>query len=166
MFSKLLPDEQLESVFELDLEGLWARGVRGIIFDLDNTLGAWGFERMDEQTIKWLAAIQERGFKIGFLSNHQGKGRERLFEHLSHPVVFSAKKPRRGGFRQILRELGLAPHEAAMVGDQLFTDVWGAKRLGLYTILVKPVALDDEGPITRLRRWLERRIIHLGGQRT
>jgi len=164
MFSKLLPDEQLGSVFELDLEGLRARGVRGIIFDLDNTLGAWGFERMDEQTIKWLVAIQERGFKIGFLSNHQGGGREGILEDLNHPVVFSARKPRRSGFREILSQLGLAPHEAAMVGDQLFTDVWGAKLLGLYTILVEPVAPEREGPFTRARRWLERRILRLVGR--
>jgi len=161
--SKLLPDEQLGSVFDLDPEGLRVCGIRGIIFDLDNTLGAWGFEHIDERTLRWLRELQEQGFRIGFLSNHQGGGRQRLRERLKgHPVVFSAGKPRRRGFRQVLDELGLAPHEVAMVGDQLFTDIWGAKRLGLYTVLVKPVAPEDEGVLTRLRRWLERMILRLG----
>jgi HAD superfamily phosphatase (TIGR01668 family) len=157
MIRNLFPDEQLDSVYDLDLERLWTRGVRGIIFDLDNTLGPWGFERLDESALRWLQTIKERGFRLGFLSNHGGNGREELFESLNgHPVVFNAGKPRRAGYRRVLERLKLSPREVIMVGDQLFTDIWGAKRLGLHTILVQPVAPEREGPLVGFRRWLER----------
>jgi len=160
MIEKLLPDERRDSVHQLDLEGLWDRGKRGIIFDLDNTLGPWGFAELDGQALHLLARVKALGFRVGFLSNHQGKGREALFEILDgNLMVFQARKPRLAGFRCLLQKLNLAPHEVAMVGDQLFTDVWGAKRLGLYTILVRPVAPEREGPFVRFRRFLERLIL-------
>jgi len=162
MMRKLLPDERHDSVYDLDFEKLWARGVRGIIFDLDNTLGPWGFARWEERALVWLGAVKARGFRVGFLSNHEGEGRERLLESLDgNPIVFDARKPRLAGFRRVLEKLNLPPSEVVMVGDQLFTDVWGAKRLGLYCILVRPVAPEREGPLVRLRRWLERFILRV-----
>lgn len=160
MIERFLPDERRDSVYEVDLQALWDRGVRGIIFDLDNTLGPWGFTNLDGQALRLLQTVKARGFRLGFLSNHEGNGRETLLPSLDgNPIVFDARKPARAGFEKLLERLQLTPKEAAMVGDQLFTDVWGAKRLGLYTILVQPVAPEREGPFVRLRRWLERLIL-------
>ncbi len=162
----LLPDEQRDSVYELDLDGLWTRGIRGIIFDLDNTLGPWGFPKLDGEVRRWLKGVEARGFRIGFLSNHEGDGREELWVSLNrHPVVFRAAKPRLGGYRRMLEGMGLPPEAVAMVGDQLFTDILGAKRLGLYAILVRPVAPEREEGFARLRRWLERQILRLARPR-
>ena len=163
MFRVLLPHERRGSVYQLDLEALWARGVRGIIFDFDNTLGPWGFERLDGQALRWLKTIQEHGFRVGFLSNHEGDRRKELLDSLDgHPVVFDAGKPRPSGYRSLLSKLGLPPHQVVMVGDQIFTDIWGAKRLGIYTVLVRPVSPEREGLIVRLRRLLERLILRWG----
>lgn len=159
MWAKILPDERLDSIHKLDLEGLWACGIRGIIFDLDNTLGPQGFAHLDRRTLEFLEAVKARGFLIGFLSNNEGEGREGIPKE--YPIVFRAGKPRVAGFREMLGKLRLSPRAVAMVGDQLFTDIWGAKRVGLYTILVLPVAPDHEGPFMRLRRWLERQILRL-----
>jgi len=156
---RLLPDERLPSVFALDPKRLRARGIEGIVFDLDNTLGPWGFEQLDERTLQFLESLKAEGFALGFLSNHEGDGREALLERLRGcPVLFNAGKPRRRGFRRVLQALGLPPERAAMVGDQLFTDVLGAKRLGMYTIWVRPVAPDREDLSVRIRRFLERRL--------
>ena len=160
MIERFLPGERRDSVYEVDLEELWDRGMRGIIFDLDNTLGPWGFSNLDGQALRLLQTVKKRGFRVGFLSNHQGNGRETLLPSLDgDPIVFDARKPRIAGFQQLLERLQLVPHEVAMVGDQLFTDVWGANRLGIYTILVRPVAPEREGPPVRFRRWLERLIL-------
>jgi hypothetical protein len=161
LLKKLLPDERLDSVYDLDFERLRALGIRGIIFDLDNTLGPWGFRELDERTREWLKRVEAEGFRSAFLSNDGGEGR--LVDLTGYPVLFDAGKPRSAGFRRLLGEIGLPPHEVAMVGDQLFTDVLGAKRLGLYAILVRPVAPSREGPSVRFRRRLERLILRLGG---
>ncbi len=164
MIGVLLPDEQRDSVYELDLEGLWNRGVRGIIFDLDNTLGPWGFSELDGQVLRFLRSVKTRGFQVGFLSNHEGDGRQRLLASLDgQPVVFSAGKPCASGFRRLLQRMNLSPKQVAMIGDQIFTDIFGAKRLGLYTILVRPVDPAREDAWVRFRRFLERIILRWQG---
>ncbi|MGQ9477102.1 MAG: YqeG family HAD IIIA-type phosphatase [Candidatus Bipolaricaulia bacterium] len=136
---RLLPDEELASVFELDPSRLRRAGKRGIIFDLDNTLGRRGAQGLEGAILELLTKLEKEGFLIGILSNDEGLKREELRAKLrGYPIYFNARKPRREGFRQLLREMGLAPEEAVMVGDNLFTDIWGAKRLGIYAILVRP----------------------------
>ncbi len=160
---RLLPDERLPSVFELDPKRLRARGIEGIVFDLDNTLGPWGFQRLDERTLGFLESLRQEGFRLGFLSNHEGDGREELSACLGerYPVLFQAGKPRRRGFQTIVKRLGLPPAQVAMVGDQLFTDVLGAKRMGMYTVWVRPVAPELEEPSVRVRRAMERALWRL-----
>lgn len=135
----MFPDEQLDSIFELDPQRLKELGKRGIIFDLDNTLGRRRARELEERVLELLSRLEEEGFQIGILSNNEGTERERLLAKLDgYPVYLNAQKPRRRGFRQLLGKMDLQPEEVAMVGDTLFTDIWGAKRLGIYAILVRP----------------------------
>lgn len=138
--SRVAPDERLDSVHELSPDRLLARGIQALVFDVDNTLGEWGITRLEPRMESALDGLRSRGFRLGFLSNSPGHGRNVLRRSLGgYPFVWDARKPRTGGFQRILHELGVAPRQAAMVGDRLFFDVWGAKRLGLYTILVRPI---------------------------
>jgi hypothetical protein len=156
----LLPDERLSSIHDLDFKALAKRGIEGIIFDLDNTLGAWGFTRMEEKTLDYLQGVKRQGFRLGFLSNDHGEGREAVQQSLAdHPMIFNARKPTRSGYREILENFKLQPHQTAMVGDQIFTDIFGAKRLGIYTIMVDPVDPKIEDRAVRFRRLLERQIL-------
>ncbi len=166
LLAKLLPDEQLNSIYELDAQKLRARGIRGIIFDLDNTLGPWGFTQLDERMRRWLRELEAQGFRLGFVSNDGGRGREALRAALNgHPVVFQARKPGTQGLRRVLEELSLPPSQVAMIGDQIFTDVLAAKRLGLYAILVQPIADDPRDVSLKLRRLLERLILRWSARR-
>ncbi len=166
LLAKLLPDEQLDSIYELDVQKLRARGIQGIIFDLDNTLGPWGFTQLDERMQRWLRELEAQGFRLGFVSNDGGRGRETLKVALDgRPVAFRARKPRTQGLQRVLGELGLPPHQIAMIGDQIFTDVLAARRLGLYAILVKPIADDPHDVSLKLRRLLERLILRWGARR-
>lgn len=151
-----LPDEELDSIFELDPARLNSLRKKGIIFDLDNTLGKRGARDLEEQVLELLSELEQEGFLIGVLSNNEGTERERLLAKLdSYPIYFNAQKPRRGGFRRLLQEMGVRPQEVVMVGDTLFTDIWGAKRLGIYAILVRPV--DPREPLMiRLGRLIAR----------
>ena len=165
MMTRLLPHEHVRSVFELDLDELRAQGIRGLILDLDNTLGAWGFTEWDERVLGWLAEVETAGFRLAFLSNDEGIDRDAVRARLDgHPVRFNAGKPGTRGFRESLRALDMEASEVAMIGDQIFTDVLGARRVGLYAVLVRPFDPETETRSTRVRRWLERGILRLSGQ--
>lgn len=161
--SRVAPDEELDSVHELSAERLRARGIQALVFDVDNTLGAWGINQLDTRTASALDGLRAGGFRLGFLSNHPGHGRNVLRQSLAEcPFVWDARKPRSSGFRRILRELEVTPERAAMVGDRLFFDVWGAKRLGLYTVLVRPIIhAPGEHLSLRLQRLSERGLLEL-----
>lgn len=162
MLRLLRPDQQLDSVLQLDLTALRARGIRGIIFDLDSTLGPWGFRELAPATMQFLRDLAAQGFRLGFLSNHGGRGREALQASLEgHPILFGARKPQRAGFLRLLSALELPAPQVAVVGDQLFTDIWGAKRLGLYAVLVHSVDLSCEPRHMELRRRVEQLVLKL-----
>lgn len=165
MINWLVPHQHLPSVIELDLDHLRDRGICGIIFDLDNTLGSWGFTAWDERVLAWLTDVEAAGFRIAFLSNDEGVDRDAVRAGLNgHPLKFGAGKPGRSGFDEMLRALDMDASEVAMIGDQIFTDVLGARRVGMHAVLVRPVDPHNETPSTRLRRWLERQILRLSGQ--
>ena len=63
-------------------------------------------------------------------------------DQLGVSFTSGARKPRRGALRRVIEELDLPPEKIAMIGDRLFTDVWCGNRLGLYTVLVRPIAVD------------------------
>jgi hypothetical protein len=166
MIERFLPDERHRSIFTIDYESLWRRGRRGLIFDLDNTLGPQDFAGLDERVWELIAGLRGQGFRVGLVSNHRGQGRDWIQQRLDGvPVCFSAKKPLRSGIRRVLQALELHPAQTAMIGDQLFTDIWGAKRCGLYTILVEPLDPSPERLWTRGRRWLERKILQRSRRR-
>lgn len=162
MFKSLFPDEELRSVYEIDFAKLKAQGKKGIIFDLDNTLGEWGFTRLDERIFGLLERLGKDGFVLGFLSNDDGKKREWLKAKLDGcPMVFHALKPLSAGYKELLAQMNIKVEQAVMVGDQLFTDIFGAKRLKIYAILVDPVDRSKESFFTRLRRAVERALLRL-----
>ncbi len=137
-------------------------GYRALIFDIDNTLGEWGCAAIPERVYALLRRLDASGFVLGFLSNDGGEDRSVLREQLSNwPIVWRAKKPRTIGYESILDLVGIPESHAVMIGDQLFTDIWGAKRAGLYAILVAPVSPRSDSLWAKLRRPLERLILRL-----
>ncbi|MCL6581542.1 MAG: YqeG family HAD IIIA-type phosphatase [Firmicutes bacterium] len=157
-WENLVPHEYCRSIYDIDLEGLRARGITGLILDLDNTLAAWRFGEPEPRLAAWVARAKEGGLRPYIVSNDLGPRVELFSRYLDIPGLARAGKPRRRAFRQVLRELGLRPEQCAVVGDQVFTDILGAKPLGLHTILVVPVS-DREFIWTRLVRRLERLLV-------
>lgn len=123
---------------------LLQRGVRGLILDLDNTLVPWNTTRVSPAVHEWLAEARAAGLKLCIISNSAGDRRvEFVGRTLGIPFVSKAVKPSRRAFRSALARMGLEPSQVAVAGDQLFTDVLGGNRLGLFTILVTPVTRRD-----------------------
>lgn len=162
VLNSLCPDEVRSSVEEIDYESLWRAGYRALIFDIDNTLGEWGCDVIPERIHALLRRLNASGFVLGFLSNDGGRNRPVLKEQLrSWTVVWRAKKPRTQGYKDILGLLRSVNAQTVMIGDQLFTDIWGAKRAGLYAILVAPVSPASDSLWAKLRRPLERLLLRL-----
>ena len=153
MFKAIYPDEYLDSTYEIDFEQLYEDGYRGVIFDIDNTLVPHGAPA-DERSKKLLNYLRDRGFKIVLLSNNTKTRVDMFNEELHLDTIPRGAKPLLKGYKRAMEIMGTSKENTFFVGDQLFTDVWGAKRLGIRSILVKPINAKEEIQIV-LKRKLE-----------
>lgn len=155
----LRPDVRAQSVSEVTPESLRARGIDGVLVDLDDTLMSSSASEPALGVLDWLTSLKSAGIGVAILSNGQ-RDRVAAFARLAGvPAIAMAGKPFASSFRRGLELLGQPPvARTAMIGDQLFTDVLGAKRAGLTTILVRPLS-KGKLPHTRLARRLERMLL-------
>lgn len=156
MFERLLPNMRVRSVYDINLDELHAKGVRGIITDLDNTLVGAKEPLATPELVIWLDKVREAGFKVVIVSNNNETRVGQFAAPLDIPFVHAARKPTMGAFRKALAILCLEAEKTVMIGDQMMTDVLGGNRMGLYTILVAPISPADEGVMTKVNRGLER----------
>lgn len=159
MLQRFLPDVYVRTIYEIDLDDLQKQGCKAIITDLDNTLVGAKEPLATPELILWLKRVEEMGFRVSILSNNQQARVTDFAKPLSLPYIYSARKPGLWSFRKAMRELGVGPKETVMIGDQMLTDILGGNRLGLTTILVRPISLNDESFFTRINRRIEKRII-------
>lgn len=127
------------SLTDIDPVLLLARGIRGILFDLDNTIVCRDESCCPQDVVEWLGELRRHGFKMGIVSNNSARRVGDMAAYLGMPAVYRAVKPFRRPFVRALRMLGTFPHETALIGDQIFTDILGGNMAGLYTILVSPL---------------------------
>lgn len=161
LLNKLVPKLQVPTIYDIDLKQLWDKGIRGIITDLDNTLVGAKAPLATPELQAWLKHVQADGFKVVIISNNQRLRVQSFAEPLSVPFYFNARKPTRASFKKALDAMQLTPEQTAMLGDQMLTDVLGGNRMGLYTILVQPIALQEEGFFTKVNRRLEKIALRL-----
>lgn len=154
----LIPDAILESVFMINLDELKKLNIKGLLIDIDNTLVPWGQPKMEEAFVHWIQHAKEQSFKVCLVSNARELRTRSFAELLDIPAVGQALKPLNRAFRRGMKLLGLSPGEVAVIGDQIFTDVFGGNRLGLYTILINPLSATELGA-TKIMRNLERRAL-------
>ncbi|BAF59309.1 MAG: YqeG family HAD IIIA-type phosphatase [Pelotomaculum sp.] len=139
MFKLFYPRLYVPSILEIKPGLLKKLGIKGIIFDLDNTIIRRDAEEFSPEVAQWLGRMQEHGFRMGIVSNNSRKRVGAIAGAAGLPAVPRAVKPWVRPFRQALKVLGTAPGETALVGDQIFTDIFGGNLAGLYTILVVPL---------------------------
>ncbi len=156
------PDEHVQSVTELTPERLQAQGIRALLLDLDNTITPWRSREIPPEVRNWVHQMHSAGIKLCFVSNTRNIARLKwLSDILNIPYARGPMKPRRSMLRRAIEMLGVSPDETAIVGDQLFTDVWGGNRLGIRTIWVRPMHPREfvGTKISRaVERWLLRRL--------
>lgn len=153
------PDLRAQSVSEVTPESLRSRGIEGVLVDLDDTLISSSATEPAQGVLEWLASLKAAGIAVAILSNGQRDRVAELAARAGVPGIAMAGKPFAWSFRRGLDLLGQPlVTRTAMIGDQLFTDVLGAKRAGLFTILVRPLS-KGKLPHTRLARRLERMLL-------
>jgi len=135
----LRPDWQLRSVLDIDLEQLQQMDRKALIFDLDNTLTGWNSNVLTPEIEAWFKHLKQQKFQALILSNNHRERIAGIANRLDIPFIERAGKPRRRGYLKAAAYLGVKPAQAVMIGDQIFTDVFGANRAGLFTVLVDPL---------------------------
>ena len=158
MFEMFYPDEYVASTYVIPFEKLYEEGYRGIIFDIDNTLVMHGAPA-DERAKKLFGRLKELGFSCCLLSNNQEPRVKMFNQDVQVNYIFNAHKPSTANYEKAMELMGTDKSNTFFVGDQLFTDVWGAKRTGIRNILVKPIHPKEEIQIV-FKRKLEKIVLY------
>ena len=157
MLQRFYPDNEADSAYEIDYEGLFKKGYRGIIFDIDNTLVPHGAPA-DDKAVALFEELHNIGYQTLLLSNNK-EPRVKMFNDAVHVhYIYKAGKPGRAGYRKAMEQMGTNEKNTLFVGDQLFTDVWGARNTGIFSILVEPIDKKEEIQIV-LKRYLEKIVL-------
>ena len=151
------PEKEYTGTYVIPFEELYEEGIRGIIFDIDNTLVPPDLPA-DTRSRELFRRLRAIGFKTCLVSNNRAPRIRPFAEALRTPFVAKALKPRKYGYRKAMEIMGTKPEETLSVGDQIFTDIWGARRMGIHTILVLPMEPKEE-PQILLKRLLEKPVL-------
>lgn len=157
MLERFYPDYEVDSVYDLDFSKLYNDGYRGVIFDIDNTLVPHGAPA-DDRAIAFFQKLHQLGFHTMLLSNNKEPRVKSFSEQVDCAYIFKAGKPGSSGYLRAMETMKITKDVTLFIGDQLFTDVWGAKKVGIKTYLVKPIHPKEEIQIV-LKRYLEKIVL-------
>lgn len=153
---KYIPDIYQKSIYTIDYSKLLSRGIKCLLFDLDNTIVASNDKTMPQKAKDLFVSLKQKGFKVIIFSNSP-KIRVKPFQNFLGVECYSnARKPFPSKFKKLLKAYNYNVNEVAIIGDQMLTDVVGGNKMGITTILVNPLS-DKDIVFTRLNRFLEKR---------
>ncbi|MDO4554546.1 MAG: YqeG family HAD IIIA-type phosphatase [Lachnospiraceae bacterium] len=158
MLQRFYPTICADSTYEIPFQKWYERGYRGIIFDIDNTLVPHGAPATKE-AVDFFDQLRNIGFDTCLTSNNKEPRVAPFAKAVGSKYIYKANKPSRSGYQKAMRLMGTDETNTFFVGDQLFTDVYGANRTGIPTILVKPIHPKEEIQIV-LKRYLEKMVLH------
>lgn len=152
------PTYMIEKVSKIPFVLLERDNIHGLIFDVDNTLTKMG-SGITKENYDWIKEAKKLGYKICLLSNTINMRKiKKIMVDLDINGLYFARKPNVKGYEMALNILDLKKDEVVMIGDQLLTDILGANKFGIKSILVKPIS-KKEGPFTMLKRPIEKYIL-------
>ena len=140
---RFTPDFIYDDIFAIDLLALQQRQIIFLLFDIDNTLTEWNACEVSEPTKKWFDEVRKQGFICCLISNNKGNRAKTVAAQLNIKYISNAAKPFARGFLKAFKLLKAVPKQTAIIGDQLFTDIWGGNRQGITTILVKQIGPNE-----------------------
>lgn len=152
------PHERFKRIFDISPCELASRGIRGVILDVDNTLTTHDNPEPAKGVLEWLDLARKAELRLIILSNNSPERVRPFAEILGLEFEANGQKPLPTGYRRTLSRLGLSAKEVVAIGDQIFTDVLGARLAGIYCIFVDPIEIEHT-KFFRFKRWLERPIL-------
>ncbi|MCX7921612.1 MAG: YqeG family HAD IIIA-type phosphatase [Clostridia bacterium] len=158
MLEKFYPDLSVDKVQSINLEVLKKKNIKGLILDIDNTLVAMHEKEADKNVVDWIQKVKDSGLKVCIVSNASKKRVIKFNENLQVFAIHRASKPGSKALMKATRLMDIKANETAVVGDQIFTDIYGGNRLNMYTILVNPIDR-KEILFVRLKRYPEKLIL-------
>ena len=158
MKNYLVPDYMFATFDEITPAFLQSIGVRVLLIDIDNTLAPYEQPDPDERILAWFAELEKNGIRAALVSNNHAPRVERFNKPLGLIAYPDSGKPFRGTLERAMKELGVTHAETAMLGDQLLTDCFAGKHIGLRAIIVPPIK-DRTNLFFRFKRFLERPFI-------
>jgi HAD superfamily phosphatase (TIGR01668 family) len=158
MLRRFYPKRLAETSYSIDYETLYKEGYRGILYDIDNTLVEHGADA-SERAIELFARLKKIGFQTCLISNNSDKRVRRFNKKIGTNYIYKANKPAKKNYMKATEIMGTRIDNTIFVGDQLFTDVFGANRIGMMTYLVKPIHPKEEIQIV-FKRKLERIVLY------
>lgn len=159
MLKKYYPGKYVDSVFSIDFQKLYDKGYRAILFDVDNTLVHHGDDSTKEVD-ELFRQIQEIGFRTILVSDNSEERLQRFLKNINSPYIAEAGKPGTAGYHKALQMLGVSADKAVCIGDQIFTDILGANKSGIESILVHFIQVREDEKIGK-RRYVEKLILKL-----
>ena len=151
----LYPRDYVESTYAIDFQKLYDEGYRGVIFDVDNTLVPHNAPA-DDRAIAFFKELHDIGFEALLLSNNKEPRVKTFKEAVTYcSYIYKAGKPGVNGYKKAMEQMGTDLTNTIFVGDQILTDVWGANRAGIRSVMVKPVKKWHEEIQIILKRFLE-----------
>jgi HAD superfamily phosphatase (TIGR01668 family) len=160
-----MPDLYLDDIYGITPAFLKEKGIRAVLLDIDNTLVTYDDPKPTPSVLAWLQTLKDNGIEAAFISNNH-KDRVELFnEDLQYFATWDSRKPSGKCYRAAMKHFGTDTTNTAVIGDQVFTDVWSAKRLGLFAILVKPIK-DKTNLFFKTKRLLEKPVLAAYRRRT
>jgi len=158
LFKKFYPDNEIKSAYDIPYEELYAKGYRGILFDVDNTLVPHGAPA-DRKAKRLFKRLKHIGFDTVLISNNKEARVKPFANDVESRYIYRANKPSMNGYSDAMYMMNTTKDNTVFVGDQLFTDVWGAKRCGILTYLTRPIHPKEEIQIV-IKRRLEAIVLH------
>ena len=154
------PDQYVPTVYDVDYQKLWDQGIRGLFFDVDNTLIPFYEDQVPARAVKLLTDLRRKGFKVFILSNGRSERVKSIERQVQLKGYARSGKPLRYGVWMLNRKTRLKGKQMAVIGDQVFMDVWCGHRLRGQGILIEPIdRVRDEASVSK-RRPKEKEILN------
>ena len=153
----LKADVKFHGITDITVEALEKFGIKALLLDVDNTMSTHHGTVLTDGLCEWIAAMQQSGIKLMVLSNSKRRRIEPFANRIGLPFISLGCKPLPTGYLRGVKALGEKRKNTAIVGDQIFTDVLGGNIVGVKTVLLTPIKLED-GWSFKLRRKLEKKV--------
>ena len=161
------PKAHFNNIYEITPNYLKHKGISCVILDIDNTLVPYSAKTPGDDVSLWVSGMINSGIKVVIMSNAKVQRADEFVKNIILPdgnksdimTVGKAGKPLKRGFKAVAKKTGIAPDKMCIIGDQIFTDIWGGNRNGVFSIWVTPIE-HIEPAFVRFKRVFEKPVTH------